>query len=430
MSAITNEFLKKVAPAISTRLRSEYEVWLNIYCFQYEINNELRLSAFFANLMEESARMTRLTENLNYSAKRLMQIWPRRFPTLAIANKYAHNEIALANYVYNGRLGNVLGSNDGWIFRGGGLFQTTGRSNYEMVGKELALDLIKHPELLRTPRYAVQSACYEFQHRGCNKLADLRKLTMIVEKINGGHNGLAHRLEFFNLCMSWLPDGFALTAPPEYGNRFDAAFQATPFKIKDSDAPDTAKQPDAGTPSYITTGDQESFVTDENPDTTPVEPVSDAPKPIASIPKENVSESPQTPAIAPSVPPVTPEIPKSVSIGQTTVEVKGERPSTFVRWLSAMMSFFGLCITTLSSYCGGTDVQSKIANKVIENADRTFIEELAIIVIYSVIGIGAGVFLIYVASKFYDNSAKRANDRTLVKMNSAMRQDVPTIEME
>jgi putative chitinase len=90
------------------------------------------------------------TENMNYSAERIRQVWPRRFPTLAAAQPFARNPEGLANHVYGGRLGNTQ-PGDGWRFRGHGLVQVTGRDNFEKVGRLLRLDLVRNPSLLLTP---------------------------------------------------------------------------------------------------------------------------------------------------------------------------------------------------------------------------------------------------------------------------------------
>lgn len=82
---------------------------------------------------ETGGRMQPVTENLNYSAKRMTQVWPSRFPTVAAAQPYANNPKALANKVYGGRLGND-GPNDGWLYRGRGLAQITGKTNYAKFG--------------------------------------------------------------------------------------------------------------------------------------------------------------------------------------------------------------------------------------------------------------------------------------------------------
>jgi putative chitinase len=82
---------------------------------------------------ETGARFAPIEENLNYSAKRLMQVWPKRFPSVAAANPYANNPERLANSVYGGRLGNT-DPGDGWLYRGRGFVQITGKANYAKYG--------------------------------------------------------------------------------------------------------------------------------------------------------------------------------------------------------------------------------------------------------------------------------------------------------
>lgn len=86
-------------------------------------------------------------ENLFYStAARIRAVWPSRFPTVAAAAPFAKNPRGLANKVYNGRMGNRAGSDDGWTYRGRGLVQITGRDNYERAGGKIGVDLIAAPE--------------------------------------------------------------------------------------------------------------------------------------------------------------------------------------------------------------------------------------------------------------------------------------------
>ncbi|MBD9569023.1 hypothetical protein [Ensifer sp. ENS08] len=92
------------------------------------------LAAILAEAHHETGgQFQPVSENLNYSAKRLTEVWPSRFPTLAAAAPYANSPQRLANKVYGGRLGNV-DSGDGWLFRGRGLAQITGRENYARFG--------------------------------------------------------------------------------------------------------------------------------------------------------------------------------------------------------------------------------------------------------------------------------------------------------
>jgi putative chitinase len=94
---------------------------------------------------ETGAKFAPVEENLNYSAKRLTQVWPSRFPTLAAATPYANNPQKLANKVYGGRMGNV-GPDDGWRYRGRGFVQVTGKDNYSKYGLADDPDSASHNE--------------------------------------------------------------------------------------------------------------------------------------------------------------------------------------------------------------------------------------------------------------------------------------------
>lgn len=91
--------------------------------------------------------MLPITENLNYSARRLTQVWPSRFPTIDHAKKYANDPVRLGNAVYGGRLGN--GILEGFMYRGRGFVQITGYTNYKKFSELLGLDLVKSPELAK-----------------------------------------------------------------------------------------------------------------------------------------------------------------------------------------------------------------------------------------------------------------------------------------
>lgn len=153
------------------------------------ITSPLRLVHFLAQTAVESAGFRQLEENLNYSAARLCQVWPRRFRSIAAATPFAHNPRALANAVYGGRLGNN-GPDDGWRYRGSGLLQTTGLDNYEAAGHA------EDPEALRHPETALDSALEFWTRHGCNALADRDDCEALTRKVNGGLNGLADRRSY------------------------------------------------------------------------------------------------------------------------------------------------------------------------------------------------------------------------------------------
>lgn len=173
----------------------------------YEINTPARIASFLAQTGHESGQFNRLVESLNYTTpQRLMKVWPKRFPSEAIAAPYVKNEERLANYVYANRLGNGdTRSGDGYKYRGRGLIQVTGRSNYAACAKALGLDLLNDPGLLTQPQYAALSAAWFWNSRGLNALADdrtgdddLEDFTVITRSINGGTQGLKERLALLN----------------------------------------------------------------------------------------------------------------------------------------------------------------------------------------------------------------------------------------
>lgn len=134
-----------------------------------------------------------VVENMNYTAARMMQVWPSRFPTSASAQPFAGNPRALANKVYNGRMGNRTGSDDGWNFRGRGGAQTTGREGYQRVKKATGLDVIAEPDLLIDPAHFLNCAVSDFINCGCLPFAKADDVVGVTKRLNGGTIGLAER---------------------------------------------------------------------------------------------------------------------------------------------------------------------------------------------------------------------------------------------
>ena len=137
---ITNEDLKKILPLSSEVNRNKYIEWLNYFMPKYDIDTDKEIAAFIAQIGHESGQLRYVEEIASGAA-------------------------------YEGRkdLGNTQ-KGDGKRFKGRGLIQITGRYNYQELSKDLGEDFIKNPELLSTPKYAVQSACWFWNK---NKLNDL-----------------------------------------------------------------------------------------------------------------------------------------------------------------------------------------------------------------------------------------------------------------
>jgi len=173
---------------------------------RYDIRTPARIAAFLAQTGHESAQFNQLQENLRYtSAERLLKVWPRRFPSIDSARPYVNDPQALANVVYAKRLGNGdITSGDGWRFRGRGIIQLTGRSNYVQAGTALGLDLVAPPDLLLEPGDAAMAAAWVWASRGLNAPADdrtadndLEDFTEITRRINGGAVGLKERFALY-----------------------------------------------------------------------------------------------------------------------------------------------------------------------------------------------------------------------------------------
>ncbi|MFE1814009.1 glycoside hydrolase family 19 protein [Metapseudomonas otitidis] len=176
---------------------------INRAAARYDITSRVRLAAFLAQAGHESAELTRLVENLNYGAAGLANTWPARFALDPAARPRQPNGLAqslerqpeaIANAVYGNRMGNgPAASGDGWRYRGRGLFQITGRAQYQRCGRALGLPLVEQPELLERPEHAALSAAWFWEDNGLNALADAGDFEAVTRRINGGLTGLAER---------------------------------------------------------------------------------------------------------------------------------------------------------------------------------------------------------------------------------------------
>lgn len=167
---------------------------LNSAMDKFEINTPARVAAFIAQIAEESALLTRIEENLNYSSSGLLETFKDHF-TPDLAAVYQKRPIKIASRVYANRYGNGNeASGDGWKFRGRGPIQITFHDNYVACGTALGLDLLNNPDLLLVTDNAAASAAWYWQSRHCNQLADVGAFRDITKAVNGGYNGLDQRM--------------------------------------------------------------------------------------------------------------------------------------------------------------------------------------------------------------------------------------------
>jgi putative chitinase len=170
---------------------------------KYQINTPKRQACFIGQCMHESGGFKFLKENLNYSAKALMNTWPSRFPDMDTAEKFERNPEKIANKVYSGRMGNTE-DGDGAKYIGRGLIQLTGKDNYKAFGDAIGEDLVANPQLLEEPRYAALSAGWFFNKRNLNALADVMDITTMTIRINGGKIGIDDRIAKINKALDIL----------------------------------------------------------------------------------------------------------------------------------------------------------------------------------------------------------------------------------
>jgi putative chitinase len=176
---------------------------LNDTFFRFGMNTPVLQGAFVGQCSHECGNFRILEENLNYRAATLMKLWPKRFPTLEIANEYAGNPKKIANKVYASRMGNRdESSGDGYRFRGRGCIQLTGSTNYFNAGKALGMDFWAEPDLVATPKYAALTAAWFWSTHKCNDAAQAQDWTRLTKIINGGTIGLDDRIKHINAAIA------------------------------------------------------------------------------------------------------------------------------------------------------------------------------------------------------------------------------------
>jgi putative chitinase len=187
---------------------------------KYVITTPLQAAHLMSQLSLECGAGTEVIENLTYThPAAMMRAWPRRFPTAASTLPYLRNPKKLADLVYGGRMGNRPGTEDGYIFRGRGGAQTTGRAAYERLGAAAGEDLIGNPDLLLDPDRFFDFAVADFVMCGClpycapKPSLSMGDITGVTHHLNGGTNGLAERKEWFARWWPVLKDR-AADAPP------------------------------------------------------------------------------------------------------------------------------------------------------------------------------------------------------------------------
>lgn len=192
--------LAKLQPYLTPRILTA----LSKIITPYDISSINRLAAFLATVDHESAKFTKVIENLRYtSPARLSQVWPSRFKDTTNVTACVNNPVALANYVYGNRMGNC-DPDDGWKYRGRGYIMLTGRGNYTRMAKKLQLTPDALIEYITTPDGAMHVAGQWWLDNGLNILADRADITGITKIVNGGTTGLSERIALYKQYAQYL----------------------------------------------------------------------------------------------------------------------------------------------------------------------------------------------------------------------------------
>jgi len=196
--------LKEIFPQAKEENLEKFSDALNEAMNEFEVNSLAREAMFLAQVGHESGMFSAVSENLNYKAETLSKVFPKYFRDVN-PEDFAKQPEKIANRVYASRMGNGdEASGDGYRFRGRGLVQLTGKSNYEACGQALNKDLVSDSDYLATPEGAARSAGWFWQQNGCNEVADSGDIERCTKIINGGTIGLEERTAHWEKAKSVL----------------------------------------------------------------------------------------------------------------------------------------------------------------------------------------------------------------------------------
>lgn len=203
-TSLTRENLREILNG-----NRESDLWYDAlvkHLSAYGINTNKRLAHFLSQTTHESNNFTVLEENLNYSATRLNQVFPKYFRNAGRdATKFARKPEAIANIVYASRMGNGNeASGDGFRYRGRGIIQLTGKNNYRDFGATVGKSSEEVTEYVMTKEGAIQSALWFWNSRNINNAASGDDVAAVTRLINGGTNGLEDRRDRYNRILNIL----------------------------------------------------------------------------------------------------------------------------------------------------------------------------------------------------------------------------------
>lgn len=249
--------LQSITTAIAPNARAECSTAFADTDQQLErfgITTRLRLCHFIAQIMHETAGGTVLVENLTYTTEaQLLKIYgvgnhsakitPDEAPgLLRNAKGLAERVYGLGNPAKAAELGNTQ-PGDGYLFRGRGVLQTTGRFNYVKVAQETGLDCVNNPDLIIQPENLLSPALCHWHAVNINPLADADDIVAVTRAVNGGTVGLDDRKLWY--AKAWAASAEGAGQPANDFVRLQAALNkagADPRLVEDGvDGPNTRR---------------------------------------------------------------------------------------------------------------------------------------------------------------------------------------------
>lgn len=170
----------------------------------FELNSK-RAAHLLGQVVHESGTFKYTEENLNYSVDACLRVFGKYFKSEEEAKPYARNPKALADKVYGHRGGN---EGQGFVWRGRGFLQLTFRDNYRAFASDMRLpDVMDNPDLVASD-YAMESAIWYFRRNNlwtiCDQGVTDEVIKKVTKRVNGGYNGLDHRIKETHKIFNWL----------------------------------------------------------------------------------------------------------------------------------------------------------------------------------------------------------------------------------
>ncbi len=202
---ITAPILRSLYPATSHDQINAIVDPINKAMEKFDISTPTRVAAFISQAGHESGGFSVMHENLNYSAKGLRGVFGKYFPTETMAEAYQHQPQKIASRVYANRMGNGdEASGEGYLYRGRGFIQLTGKGNYQAFANSFGMKLAEAVAYLETLNGAALSATWFWDNHKLNQFADHGLFTKITQVINGGQNGAPDREAHYALAKKLL----------------------------------------------------------------------------------------------------------------------------------------------------------------------------------------------------------------------------------